>query len=79
MFVDDPQGGKALALDEPGMKFALVTHKPVDPMMQADKDHLQLQFRLFTDVPGVWEISVFYRPDQAGQIVWLSEVEGVLD
>ncbi|MEC0269210.1 dienelactone hydrolase family protein [Paenibacillus anseongense] len=78
VFVDDPEGGKALALDEPGMKFALVTHKPVDPMMQADKDHLQLQLRLYTDVPGVWEISVLHRPDQAGQIVWVSEVKGVL-
>jgi hypothetical protein len=78
VFVDDPSGGKALALDEPGMKFALVTHKPVDPIMQGDKDHLQVQLRLFTDVPGVWEVSVFYRPDQAGQIVWVSEVEGVL-
>lgn len=77
VFVEDPQGGKALALNEPGSKFALVTHKPVDPVMRGDKDHLQLQLRLFTDVPGVWEVSIFYRPDQAGQIVWVSEIDGV--
>jgi dienelactone hydrolase len=72
-FLDDPLGGKALTLCEPGLPFALVTHKPVDPMMERDKDHKRLQLRLYADCTGAWKVSLFYRPDQAGQKIWVCE------
>jgi|GEM_PF-3911334 len=73
-WISDPQGGKALSLLEPELPFELVTHKLVDPMMADDIVHLRLQLRMFAEQPGVWRVMLMYRPDQAGQLVWTSEL-----
>lgn len=72
--VEHPQGGKALAMDEPELLFQLATNKLVDPMMARLSDANKLCIQLYNEQPGQWKVTLLYRPDQAGQQIWTHEL-----
>ena len=73
-FVKHPQGDMALSINELEIPFQLATNKLVDPMMADLSDANKLQIQLYNEQPGHWTITLFYRPDQAGQKIWTHEL-----
>ncbi|WNR45418.1 alpha/beta hydrolase family protein [Paenibacillus roseipurpureus] len=74
VILSHPDGGKALSMNEPELLFSLATNKLVDPSMASLTDEYMLHLQLFNELPGRWIITLFYRPDQAGELSWTSEL-----
>jgi dienelactone hydrolase len=61
-YMNDPQGGKAITIEDKGVPFIIRSFKLSDPKWQGNDRCRGMAVRVYASNPGTWEVVAVYRP-----------------